>query len=109
MKASVRINRGVESLFGTRDENIRLIFEKHPDYEDATEKGGQQNAERVRGYLLARTTGKLKFPNFQLVDDAITELKARGELILKPTAGADPHKQWDEEAAWDQERAQRGF
>lgn len=25
MKASVRINRGVESLFGTRDENIRLI------------------------------------------------------------------------------------
>jgi phosphate starvation-inducible PhoH-like protein len=25
MKASVRINRGVESLFGTRDENIRLL------------------------------------------------------------------------------------
>ena len=25
MKASVRISRGVESLFGTRDENIRLI------------------------------------------------------------------------------------
>ncbi len=25
MKASVRINRGIESLFGTRDENIRLI------------------------------------------------------------------------------------
>ncbi|HMC58177.1 MAG TPA: PhoH family protein [Candidatus Solibacter sp.] len=25
MKSSVRINRGVESLFGTRDENIRLI------------------------------------------------------------------------------------
>ena len=25
MKASVRINRGLESLFGTRDENIRLI------------------------------------------------------------------------------------
>src|SRR5512141_1682086 len=25
IKASVRINRGVESLFGTRDENIRLI------------------------------------------------------------------------------------
>ena len=25
MKASVRIGRGVESLFGTRDENIRLI------------------------------------------------------------------------------------
>src|SRR5271169_955790 len=25
MKASVRILRGVESLFGTRDENIRLI------------------------------------------------------------------------------------
>ena len=25
MKASVRINRGLECLFGTRDENIRLI------------------------------------------------------------------------------------
>src|SRR3569623_2115126 len=25
MKASVRINRGVENLFGTRDENIRLL------------------------------------------------------------------------------------
>ena len=25
MKASVRISKGVESLFGTRDENIRLI------------------------------------------------------------------------------------
>jgi phosphate starvation-inducible PhoH-like protein len=25
MKASVQISRGVESLFGTRDENIRLI------------------------------------------------------------------------------------
>ena len=25
MKASVRISRGVESLFGTRDENIRLF------------------------------------------------------------------------------------
>ena len=25
MKASVRISRGVESLFGTRDENIRLL------------------------------------------------------------------------------------
>jgi len=25
MKASVRIQRGVENLFGTRDENIRLI------------------------------------------------------------------------------------
>src|ERR1043165_9267967 len=25
MKVSVRIHRGVESLFGTRDENIRLI------------------------------------------------------------------------------------
>ena len=25
MKSSVRISRGVESLFGTRDENIRLI------------------------------------------------------------------------------------
>ena len=25
MKASVRISRGVESLFGTRDENIQLI------------------------------------------------------------------------------------
>jgi len=25
MKASVRIQRGVESLFGTRDENIRLL------------------------------------------------------------------------------------
>ena len=25
MKASVQINRGIESLFGTRDENIRLI------------------------------------------------------------------------------------
>jgi len=25
MKASVRIPRGVENLFGTRDENIRLI------------------------------------------------------------------------------------
>src|SRR2546428_12217855 len=25
MKASVQINQGIESLFGTRDENIRLI------------------------------------------------------------------------------------
>jgi phosphate starvation-inducible PhoH-like protein len=25
MKSSVRISRGVESLFGTRDENIRLL------------------------------------------------------------------------------------
>src|SRR5580698_3896625 len=25
MKSSVQINRGIESLFGTRDENIRLI------------------------------------------------------------------------------------
>ena len=25
MKASVRIGRGLESLFGTRDKNIRLI------------------------------------------------------------------------------------
>ena len=25
MKASVQISRGIESLFGTRDENIRLI------------------------------------------------------------------------------------
>jgi len=25
MKASVQISRGIESLFGTRDENIRLL------------------------------------------------------------------------------------
>ena len=39
MKASVRINRGVESLFGTRDENIRLIesgFRVHTQLVDNT-------------------------------------------------------------------------
>jgi hypothetical protein len=90
------------------DENIRLVLEKHTDYEDDPAKGGQQNADRVRGWLLANTSGKLKYPNYQLIDDAIIALKERGELTLKPTAG-DPRKVWDEEAAWDSERAERGF
>jgi phosphate starvation-inducible PhoH-like protein len=55
MKASVRISRGVESLFGTRDENIRLIESSlgvHTQLVDSNleiegEAGGVSRAESI--------------------------------------------------------------
>ncbi len=56
MKASVRISRGVESLFGTRDENIRLIesgLSVHTQLVDNSIEieGEAQNVSRVERIL----------------------------------------------------------
>src|SRR5215468_1997858 len=56
MKASVRISRGVESLFGTRDENIRLIesgLGVHTQLvDDNIEIGGEsENVSRAENIL----------------------------------------------------------
>jgi hypothetical protein len=91
------------------DENIRRVFERHPDYEDDSAKGGQRNADRIRGYLLAHTEGKVQYPSFQQIDDAISNLKQRGELILKEIPEDKRDTLAEHEEAWDREREARGF
>ena len=56
MKASVQISRGVESLFGTRDENIRLIesgFKVNTQLVDnrLEIEGEDANVQRAEGIL----------------------------------------------------------
>jgi phosphate starvation-inducible PhoH-like protein len=56
MKASVRISRGVESLFGTRDENIRLFesgFSVHTQLVDSNLEieGEAENVTRAESIL----------------------------------------------------------
>jgi phosphate starvation-inducible PhoH-like protein len=76
MKLSVRISRGIESLFGTRDENIRLL-EKNLGVEihlrqDALEiDGGDSAVERTESILedyVALVTSGHTFNNGDLTD-----------------------------------------
>ena len=76
MKLSVRISRGIESLFGTRDENIRLL-EKNLRVEihlrqDSLEIEGENDAvgrtEAILGDYVTLVTSGHTFANGDLTD-----------------------------------------